>query len=419
MEQGKSLGVKAFLKRSGETTEVRRFTVDQDVAANYVYLQGKVRAVFPCLQRSDFTVTWIDKEGDDITISCDEELQEAIMETMNVGGSEFFKLNVHADAKPTQTKDGEVHEGVVCDGCEGPVKGFRYKCLQCHDYDLCGGCEMTGKKHAAHHMIRIPSPEDCPGRWGRGWRRRFRHAPMFGFWGDHHGRGFRGGRRCNMPPPPPIWEGAGEIGRMAKEFTRHLWSALGGYPMPEGEGEQQGIDTEVDVVTGDKLKRCGGQCPTAKSSASNDQEMDAESGVEKDSASAAQGEKEKDKNVTDAGVRDKSPDEKESGWTFVRKDAEGDGGARPKTPPGASADPQPSISATDSTIYPSLSGIPLQPSHPNPKVAHSLGLMLMMGFTNEGGWLTRLLEEKDGDIGKVLDVIQPFKRTPAPLMSFD
>jgi len=32
--------------------------------------------------------------------------------------------------------------------------------------------------------------------------------------------------------------------------------------------------------------------------------------------------------------------------------------------------------------------------------------MLAMGFHNEDSWLTKLLEEKDADIGKVLDIIK-------------
>merc|ERR1712083_184827 len=49
-------------------------------------------------------------------------------------------------------------------------------------------------------------------------------------------------------------------------------------------------------------------------------------------------------------------------------------------------------------------------SHANPKIQVALQAMMNMGFSNEGGWLTSLLEAKDGDIGKVLDLLQPVKK---------
>merc|ERR1711915_876469 len=49
-------------------------------------------------------------------------------------------------------------------------------------------------------------------------------------------------------------------------------------------------------------------------------------------------------------------------------------------------------------------------SHANPKIQVALQAMMNMGFSNQGGWLTSLLEAKDGDIGKVLDILQPVKK---------
>lgn len=50
-----------------------------------------------------------------------------------------------------------IHPNVVCDGCEGAVRGFRYKCMQCPDYDLCNSCEAKGL-HKHHIMCRVAEP---------------------------------------------------------------------------------------------------------------------------------------------------------------------------------------------------------------------------------------------------------------------
>merc|ERR1712047_80535 len=43
------------------------------------------------------------------------------------------------------------------------------------------------------------------------------------------------------------------------------------------------------------------------------------------------------------------------------------------------------------------------------KVEAALRTMQAMGFSGDGGWLSSLLRAKSGDVGKVLDTIQPFK----------
>ena len=58
-----------------------------------------------------------------------------------------------------ENEDYQVHPGVTCDGCEGEVRGSRYKCVVCPDYDLCMTCEGKGI-HSEHQMMRIRTPRN-------------------------------------------------------------------------------------------------------------------------------------------------------------------------------------------------------------------------------------------------------------------
>ncbi|KAJ1642376.1 hypothetical protein LPJ64_005775 [Coemansia asiatica] len=49
----------------------------------------------------------------------------------------------------------EVHSGVVCDFCDQPIAGVRYKCGNCIDYDLCERCEANNDHNKDHLFIKI------------------------------------------------------------------------------------------------------------------------------------------------------------------------------------------------------------------------------------------------------------------------
>lgn len=65
----------------------------------------------------------------------------------------FKKLLQSEDLPPVEQTADEaevVHTNVSCDGCGvAPIKGLRYKCSVCKNFDYCAGCEeRLGHEHA-------------------------------------------------------------------------------------------------------------------------------------------------------------------------------------------------------------------------------------------------------------------------------
>lgn len=51
------------------------------------------------------------------------------------------------------------HEGILCDVCDKDIYGFRYKCLDCEEFDMCMDCEPM-QIHNKHLLLRITNPLD-------------------------------------------------------------------------------------------------------------------------------------------------------------------------------------------------------------------------------------------------------------------
>jgi len=59
--------------------------------------------------------------------------------------------------------DEAIHVGVACSGCHKPaIKGIRYQCCECEDFNLCSKCEeaqVARSGHSAqHHLLKIKVP---------------------------------------------------------------------------------------------------------------------------------------------------------------------------------------------------------------------------------------------------------------------
>lgn len=94
-----------------------------------------------------------------------EQLVEAhrkVDQDTEVGNEGQSLLNLLYRMMEDQAKqEGYVHRRVSCNGCSVmPIRGVRYRCSNCLDYDLCELCEATHIHPKTHlfYKIRIPAP---------------------------------------------------------------------------------------------------------------------------------------------------------------------------------------------------------------------------------------------------------------------
>ncbi|KAF8487829.1 hypothetical protein JB92DRAFT_2758552, partial [Gautieria morchelliformis] len=60
-----------------------------------------------------------------------------------------------------QNPDIVLHD-VPCRGCkEDQIRGTRWKCLQCKDYDLCDSCHSSKVHPPEHEMLKLEHPEQA------------------------------------------------------------------------------------------------------------------------------------------------------------------------------------------------------------------------------------------------------------------
>merc|ERR1711963_277441 len=423
-------------------SQVRRFVVPQDCSTSLVYLKEKLRSIFgPTL--GNFRLSWKDEDGDEVIIETDEELMIGLQEMKgplykldltSLGG----QAEVKNEAPGPQESQGpqEEHFGVTCDGCQGPVIGFRYKCVKCPDYDLCGKCEAKGF-HPGHNMMRIATPETI---WPKHFFNRLNkmndrlnkmheratkekeareeatkeqakssEESNSGSWNSlgsrrGHGWGCGGpwGRRAGSAGP----HRGGPFGFDPNAF-KHMESELNANAglmdlgnMVRAALDPFGVDVHVDIETPggekkcvNKKKSCGEKAKTPEKTAEPTEKVPEEpTEVPEKVAEKPAEPTEKVTEKPAEPIAEKTPEptkEPESKastldeeWTVLDK-------ADSPEPKGAEA------------LYPQLEEKKkesIDTSSLSPKVQVALMAMENMGFTNDGGWLSNLLTKYDGDI---------------------
>ncbi|XP_009993409.1 PREDICTED: sequestosome-1 [Chaetura pelagica] len=340
-----------------------------------------------------------------------------------------------------------VHPNVICDGCEGPVVGARFKCTVCPDYDLCSACEGKGI-HKEHNMVMFQSPLLNPFEWlprGR-WLRKMRHGvppfPWMHCWG-YPGpaapcQNSEQAQTSAAASSPPAAEEASTNSQPPQDpnvtFLKNVGESVAAFLSPLG------IDVDIDVEHGGQRSKVTPASPNQEknsaetSSSTPNQNVQTKPGCNNpDSATEVNVVAEQIQDMVidpvstpmeDATFHSQEHCESsslsggEEDWTHLSsKEVDPSTGElqslqMPETDGPSSLEssrdpPQPGPTGLrEAALYPHL------PPEADPRLIESLSQMLSMGFSDEGGWLTRLLQTKNCDIGAALDAIQYSKQPP-------
>lgn len=68
-------------------------------------------------------------------------------------------LLLYRIAEEQSIKEGYIHRGISCNSCNQlPIRGIRFRCANCFDYDLCEQCEANDQHVKTHVFIKIKVP---------------------------------------------------------------------------------------------------------------------------------------------------------------------------------------------------------------------------------------------------------------------
>merc|ERR1711971_668487 len=476
INQNMSLSFKVTLIQEHEQ-ETRRFVLNEDTANSFVNIQQKLTSIFPALDQREPWVSWLDDDGDEVMIANDEELKLALAALLGP----VIKLRVRQGGKKKdgeQCQAGELHPGIVCDGCDGPVLGPFYKCLACADYDLCKSCEGRGL-HSQHKMVRLPQPckrdtrglVRCPLMWAPSSACNNQAMGMPGMFAELLAtRPWAKG--CQMKSPATATEkpadkteqkesseankeeAKSEASKMTTATSNDNPSNLPGFladltpllgPI-QAEQLSQLLTTIQGSQLQEQLPQVGGLISTflgpaaleavfplletlantqsvkseAQQEGETEQKNTKEGSLEKESLRKnTEAEKEK---LEDMEV-EKSDEEKVDLNFEVIPPSSAHNSIYPTLPTEEQArlwktNPMDSTNSDNDAQGPedkestelvtnADKKMADQDEAEDPKIVEALAQMKVMGFSDEGGWLSSLLKAKSGDVGKVLDVIQP------------
>ncbi|XP_024055546.1 sequestosome-1 isoform X4 [Terrapene carolina triunguis] len=412
-----ALTVKAYLLGKEEVVrEIRRFALEPP--ARYQDVRDKLCEIFPGLLRAGaapgtFQMNYKDEDGDMIAFSSDEELKMALPYVKDgifriyIKGIFFLEKKEcrreHRSQCNQERPPNVVHPNVICDGCEGPVWFPR-------------GRWLRKMRHG------VP-----PFAWIHGWGHPGPTPPC--------GNSEQPQASAAPQNPDPEQEAFNSQPQDHVTFLKNVGESVAAMLSPLG------IEVDIDVEHGGQKSKVTPPCPSSqKSDSEPGGSSTSQNGQTKPEGSSKEPVPEKEDSITeqmqemvieppstpmeDSNFLSQEQGESSSSaggdedWTHLTsKEVDPSTGELqslqiPETQAPSSLDPfqvPPRSGPTglrEAALYPHL------PPEADPRLIESLSQMLSMGFSDDGGWLTRLLQAKKCDIGAALDTIQYSKQPP-------
>ncbi|KAH8335881.1 hypothetical protein KR074_001017 [Drosophila pseudoananassae] len=148
--------INAYLRMPSQTYSVLRREIEL-----YLFTERH-------LPQCEIRTFWIDTDNDEIEIvnqndydiflaKCEQNMHVQIAPLTPNAIKKEASSSGASSPSADDLSNFTIHDHVECDGCGlAPIVGFRYKCVQCSNFDLCQKCE-TEHKHPDHLMIRMPT----------------------------------------------------------------------------------------------------------------------------------------------------------------------------------------------------------------------------------------------------------------------
>lgn len=83
-----------------------------------------------------------------------DRVSERVLSTLPAEISRIMSVKATSSAPSSDV----MHPHVRCDGCDQPVRGARFKCMTCPDFDLCEECEKTNEHTSVHIFAKLRFP---------------------------------------------------------------------------------------------------------------------------------------------------------------------------------------------------------------------------------------------------------------------